>query len=376
MSSSKEKQPSRLRVPSRGLFLGLAAPVSLAVLAACGGGDSGQSSFEDQFKSGSQATETPLPPSTNTLFATATSENSTPVKDGRYPFTEIGEVASDLQLPDRMGNLIKLSDFSGKPLIVQFREKQCGPCDRDADNLRNLFTDFAGSDLQILTVYVGISPNYPGIEEESWPVLFDQNNAINANQYFFDGFPTTIFIDREGRLREQFTGSWYYRGLTIITDQLIRGEQIVSIENLQLDDSLLGLPIRTYNLSLFSVGLFSHLNEVADIPLADAKFVEDQIAAIAPYLSYEISPYDGNDTEADNINAILDKLAATGENLAANYCRSRAQIILDRLINAAEFGRALYFKYTQYRLLNIELWPQYASRFNPDCIVEVLPTRN
>ena len=356
------------------IFLG---SVSIALaLAACARGDSAQNSFEDQFRPDSQATETPLPTSADTVFVTATSEDSTPVFEGKYPFSEIGEFAADLQLPDRTGNLIKLSDFSGKPLIVEFREKQCGPCDRDTDNLRNLFTDFAGSDLQILTVYVGISPNYPGIEDESWPVLFDQNNAINANQYFFDGFPTTIFIDREGRLREQFTGSWYYRGLTIITDQLTRGEPIVSIENLQLDDSLLGLPIRTYDLSLFSVGLFGRLNEIADIPLADAKFVEDQIAAIAPYLSYEISPYEGNDMEADNINVILDGLAATGENLAANYCRSRDELILERLINAAEFGRALYFKYTQYRLLNIELWPQYAAKFKPNCQVEVLPTRN
>src|SRR3989344_3450536 len=217
MSLIKENSPSRLRVPNRGLLLGVAAPVSLAILAACSGGDSGQNSFEDQYKSGSQATENLLDSATASLVPVSSSENLNSAEEAFPQFAEIGKLAPDFELPDENGNLIKLSDFRGKPVMLFIYEGHCPPCDRDVEAFRSLISEFGDADLKVITVYTFLGGSYDrNIKElpvELSPVVFDWDDRFTEIYNPYLGWPRTYLVDRAGIIKDLHIATWKDVGL-------------------------------------------------------------------------------------------------------------------------------------------------------------------
>ena len=126
------------------------------------------------------------------------------------PAAAAGHPAPDFELKTLEGKTIRLSDFKGKPVLINFWATWCGPC-------RAEFPDFqkASVDNAETLVIIGINntstdqeDQVPAFVEEfgvTFPIVLDETGET-AKAYHILGLPTSIFIDSNGMVNEIFTG--------------------------------------------------------------------------------------------------------------------------------------------------------------------------
>lgn len=117
-------------------------------------------------------------------------------------------------LPDLQGQTVALSDFQGKGVIVAFWGTWCPPCRMEIPHFIDLYNEYRDQGLEI----VGI--NYEQVPPSDWnktirklvqetginyPCLIG-DEATRSRVPRFQGFPTTLFVDRNGVVRLQLVG--------------------------------------------------------------------------------------------------------------------------------------------------------------------------
>jgi peroxiredoxin len=121
-----------------------------------------------------------------------------------------GHPAPDFELVSVDGEIVRLSDFKGRPVIVNFWATWCAPCRAEFPEFQQAAVDNANR-----LVIIGVnntaadqSDLIPGFLEEfgiTFPIVLDEKGeAVKA--YRILGLPTTIFIDSNGIINEVFTG--------------------------------------------------------------------------------------------------------------------------------------------------------------------------
>ena len=141
--------------------------------------------------------------------------------------TQAPPTAPDFTVYDREGNAVKLSDYAGKPIVLNFWASWCGPCQSEMPDFQEKF-EALGEDVQFLMVNmtdgsretVDIASAF--IEEKgfTFPVLYD-TDLDAANTYGAYSLPTTYFIDSQGSAIAWATGAidgdTLQRGIDMIT---------------------------------------------------------------------------------------------------------------------------------------------------------------
>ncbi len=139
-------------------------------------------------------------------------------------------LAPDFTVYDAEGNEVHLSDYLGKPVILNFWASWCGPCQMEMPDFDEKYQEI-GEDVQFLMVNVTdgqretVESASKFIEEEGYtfPVFFDtDSNAALTYRAF--SLPTTYFIDAEGRAIAQATGAIDMQTLETGIDLIYRGE--------------------------------------------------------------------------------------------------------------------------------------------------------
>ena len=128
--------------------------------------------------------------------------------------TEAARVkAPDFTVYDESGNEVKLSDFLGKPVVLNFWASWCGPCKREMPDFEETYQQL-GSDVQFLMINLTdgngetVESAASFIKEQGYtfPVFYDTASSA-ANTYGVYSIPTTYFIDAEGYAVAQATGA-------------------------------------------------------------------------------------------------------------------------------------------------------------------------
>ena len=111
--------------------------------------------------------------------------------------------APDEPFTDMAGAEVRLSDYRGKVVVVNFWATWCAPCRKEMPSLAALNAELGGEDLAVLPIATGYNA-LPGIQRfmaeigvDDLPVMLDPKKAL-SHQFGVMALPVTVILDREG----------------------------------------------------------------------------------------------------------------------------------------------------------------------------------
>ena len=122
--------------------------------------------------------------------------------------------APGFTLPDINGNIVRLKDFRGKPVLLNFWATWCNTCKEEMPSMERLYQRLKREGFEIIAISIDRRNEYRVRENvKNWgvtfPILLDQSQKTRK-RYFIMGLPTSYLIDAEGKLRGFISGarSW------------------------------------------------------------------------------------------------------------------------------------------------------------------------
>lgn len=141
------------------------------------------------------------------------SAQETRAPDGTAASETPGPVpAPDFTVYDEAGNEVRLSDYLGKPVVVNFWASWCGPCRMEMPEFQEKHLELGG-EVQFLMINmtggretVETARDFIAGQGYTFPVLYDTEGDV-AVTYGAYALPTTYFIDAEGYAIAQARGA-------------------------------------------------------------------------------------------------------------------------------------------------------------------------
>jgi thiol-disulfide isomerase/thioredoxin len=130
-----------------------------------------------------------------------------------FAFGQAGNPAPELALKDIRGRTLRLGDYRGKVVLLNFWATWCAPCRAEMPDLVKWQREYRGRGLQVIGVTYppqelaevrqfarSIKVNYPIVlGSEEMKAQFDQGETL----------PVTVVIDRKGTVRGVIQGILY-----------------------------------------------------------------------------------------------------------------------------------------------------------------------
>jgi thiol-disulfide isomerase/thioredoxin len=126
--------------------------------------------------------------------------------------TRAADASSDFVLPDLDGRDVRLSDFAGRVVLVDFWATWCTPCVAALPAIEKLFERYASEGLTVLSVAidgpetvasVGPSARRMGL---TFPVLLDEESRVVSAFNPGRTVPFQLLVDRRGRIVKRRQG--------------------------------------------------------------------------------------------------------------------------------------------------------------------------
>ena len=128
--------------------------------------------------------------------------NKVELKPGEVEYPAEAFLAPEFEMPTLNGGKIKLSDYRGKVLFINFWATWCATCKVEMPSMEKLYQRFREYDFGMLTISVDkdLSLITPFIKEYNltFPVLLDPNSKVAKQAYKTTGVPETFVVDKNG----------------------------------------------------------------------------------------------------------------------------------------------------------------------------------
>lgn len=115
-----------------------------------------------------------------------------------------GRAAPDFALKSSTGKNMRLSEFRGDVVMINFWATWCGPCRQEMPLLDELYERYERVGFNLLGVNIDDDSRraMQMIEElgVDFPVLFDARKEV-SRLYEVEAMPVTVLVDREGNVR-------------------------------------------------------------------------------------------------------------------------------------------------------------------------------
>ena len=115
-----------------------------------------------------------------------------------------GQQAPDFALKSSTGQNLRLSEYRGDVVMINFWATWCGPCRQEMPLLDELYSRYQRVGFNLLGVNIDDDSRraMQMIEElgVDFPVLFDARKEV-SELYKVEAMPVTVLVDREGTVR-------------------------------------------------------------------------------------------------------------------------------------------------------------------------------
>lgn len=133
------------------------------------------------------------------------------MQSSKYEPLTVGKIAPDFALPDLVDKDVRLSDFRGKVVFLNFWATWCKPCREEMPSMEVLYKNFERDGLVVLAISIDrvttkkdIPPFVKSLNL-TFPILIDSWGQTDK-RYKLMGVPETYIIDQQGVLREKVIG--------------------------------------------------------------------------------------------------------------------------------------------------------------------------
>ncbi|MFZ1903956.1 MAG: TlpA disulfide reductase family protein [Steroidobacteraceae bacterium] len=115
-----------------------------------------------------------------------------------------GQPAPQFTLGARSGHDVSLAQYKGNVVMLNFWASWCGPCRQEMPLLENIYQKY--SKLGFVLLGVNVEPDSNAANDwlkatpVSFPILYDKESKV-SRLYDVEGMPSTVIIDRTGRVR-------------------------------------------------------------------------------------------------------------------------------------------------------------------------------
>jgi thiol-disulfide isomerase/thioredoxin len=170
-------------------------------------------------------------PAVSTLYPDVTGEHRPHPRSGGVDAPavatarKIPEGLPDLALPALDGTAHRLTQWKGRPLLINFWASWCEPCRREIPLLEALRRERAPEGLEIVGIAVDsddAARNYAAAQGIDYPVLVGQQGGLEAvNAFGMDTvLPFSVFVDASGRVLTLKVGELHRDEAELILDRL------------------------------------------------------------------------------------------------------------------------------------------------------------
>ncbi|KPH71316.1 MULTISPECIES: redoxin domain-containing protein [Bacillaceae] len=134
-------------------------------------------------------------------------------RDSTEVGTSVGDMAPDIELTTLNGETVKLSDYRGNKVFVNFWATWCPPCRAEMPDIQKFDND---EDVQILAVNLtstekSVDDVQKFVDELglTFPILKDEKGKVEQ-MYKVNAYPTSYLIDSDGVIRKVALGAMNY----------------------------------------------------------------------------------------------------------------------------------------------------------------------
>jgi peroxiredoxin len=121
----------------------------------------------------------------------------------------VGAQAPDFALLDLEGELVRLADLRGHPILINFWATWCGPCRLEMPIMQQRFEEFGDQGLIILAVNFdepqAIVQAFNREIGLTFPILLDPGAEVQR-RYRMRGYPASFFVDQDGIIQAHHIG--------------------------------------------------------------------------------------------------------------------------------------------------------------------------
>jgi peroxiredoxin len=139
---------------------------------------------------------------------------------------EIGKPAPDFELVTLKGESVRLSDYKGKKVILNFWATWCPPCKAEMPHMQKFYEENKDNGIEILAVNLTDKDN--GKESiqsfvERYGLTFEiplDEKGVIGTQYQAITIPTSYMIDSNGMISEKIVGPMDEEMMVTLTENM------------------------------------------------------------------------------------------------------------------------------------------------------------
>ena len=160
------------------------------------------------------------------LAAGCTSKATPPVESSSLHPAQKRNTAPDFALKDASGRELKLSDYRGKVVLLNFWATWCGPCRIEIPWFKDFQQTYKDKGFTVIGVAVDdegweVVKPYIAQKQFNYPVVLG-TESMEQHYGGIDSLPTTFIIDKEGRIASTHIGLVSKQDYEVDIQELLR----------------------------------------------------------------------------------------------------------------------------------------------------------